>query len=266
MEHIPAKTAYSRFVAHFLQVLLVAAVLMPAPTLSAETYIIPIWATNLAGSDGSWWAQATATNPTAVPVSFSVSRVFPLQMTACDGCSGESASVTLEPFASRVIQPSSGLAGRRLTAGAFEVTASGPLNIHVVAYRPGSAEIRQRLDVARRWLAPGSHLISTVERGAAWRVNVFLTNPGDAPLTVRVWTGSRELNEVRVTIGPRATSVISLPPPNCGNGPESCPPHTTEFPPKTLRVGVEGDGEFLASVSSVDPDWAVFSIADEALQ
>jgi hypothetical protein len=249
-----------------VRVLLFGLVWLATQTLGAENYIVPIWSSNLSGSDGSWWAQATATNPNGFPVSFRVARVFPLQTVPCSVCTGEGSEVTLEPYASTVIHPPSGVPFQRLIAGAFEVTSTAPLNIHLVAYRPGANEIRQRLDVARRWLSPGIHFVSTVERGAAWRINVFVTNPGDAPLNVSVWTRSRALNEVRATIGPRATHVISLPPPDCGAGPSSCPPPTTEYPPFPLRIEIEADGQYLASVSSLDPRWAVFSIADEALQ
>ncbi len=249
----------------YVRVLLISLIWLTTKAVAAENYIVPIWASNLSGSDGSWWAQATATNPNGFPVSFRVVRVFPLQTAQCSVCTGEGSEVTLEPYASTVIHPPSGIPFQRLTAGAFEVTSTAPLNIHLVAYRPGVTEIRQRLDIARRWLPSGTHFVSAVERGAVWRVNVFVTNPGDAPLSVSVWTRSRALNEVRATIGPRATGVISLPPPDCGQGPSSCPPYSTEYPPLPLRIEIEADGEYLASVSSLDPDWAVFSIADGAV-
>lgn len=124
----------------YARILLLVLVSIAGPVAVAETYIVPIWASNLHGSDGSWCAQATATNPNNIPVSFRVARVFPMQTSDCAECGGESLPVTLEPFASRVIHPPAGVAGRRLVAGAFEVTSSGPLNIHLVAYRPGSSD------------------------------------------------------------------------------------------------------------------------------
>jgi hypothetical protein len=44
--------------------------------------------------------------------------------------------------------------GERLIAGALDVMTSGPVTIHLVAYRTGTNELRQRLDVARNWLIP----------------------------------------------------------------------------------------------------------------
>lgn len=246
----------------FSRIVAFVAVLFAASGVNAETYIVPIWSTSLRGSDGTWWAQATATNPNPFPVSLRVSRVFPMRTRECNACSAALPEITLEPYASRTITPPAGIDGRRLEAGAFEVTSSAPIGIHVVAYGPGEGEIRQRLDVARRWLAPGVRFISTVERSSLWRVNAFLTNPNDTPLDVSVWTQSRALDEARVTVAPRSTVVVAVPPPNCGSAP--CPPDTTEYPPRPIRIQFEAGAEFLASVSSVGDGWAIFSIADEA--
>jgi hypothetical protein len=228
----------------------------------AETYVVPVWARALEGSDGVWSAQALAVNPNDFPVSLQVTRVFPLRTTGCSTCAAESAPLTIAPRASAVVNPPAGQAGRALVAGAFEVNTSGPVHLHLVAYRPAENELRQRLDVARAWLLPGTRAISSVERGGAgWRMNVFVVNPNPVPLNVAVWSGNRAENEVRTTIAAGTTAVVALPLPRCGGAP--CPIGDI-FPPPPLQAFVEADGVFLASVSSLGSTWAVFSLADEA--
>lgn len=229
----------------------------------AETYIIPVWAAGLAASDGEWWAWSTVINPNDFAVTARVSRVFPLRTEACPACSGEAATVTIEPRATLNLLPPSGQPGRQLVAGAVELETSAPVHIHLAAYRPGPSEIRQRLDVARRWLLPGVRTISSVERtiNSDWRINVFIVNPNSTPLHVSVWAAGRAENEVRATIAPATTAVVNLPPPLCNGFP--CPLPDV-YPPPLLAVHVESDGLFLASVSSLGRNWAVFSLADEA--
>lgn len=229
----------------------------------AETYVIPIWARALEGSDGTWWAQATVINPNAFPVNVQVTRVFPLRTADCSACPGESESSTIEPFGRFVLQPPSGVPGKRLIAGAVELETTAPVHIHLVAYRPGEREIRQRLDIAHEWLLPGTRTVSSVERaGADWRMNVFITNPGHEDLIVSLWTADRAENEVRAMIAAGTTGVVGLGRPQCNGAPCASIP---DFPPPLLPVHVEADGMFLASVSSIGEGWAVFSLADEAV-
>jgi len=229
----------------------------------AETYIVPVWAAGLPASDGEWWAWSTVINPNEFPVTVSVSRVFPLRTSECTSCGGDASPVTIEPHASVTLVPPSGQAGRRLVAGAFEVETSGPVHIYLAAYRPGANEIRQRLDVARDWLLPGIRSVSSVEQSVApgWRMNLFIVNPNQTELHVSVWAASRAENEVQTTVAPGTTAVVSLPAPRCSGGP--CPIGGV-YPIPLLPVHIEADGVFLASVSSISPGWAVFSLADEA--
>lgn len=248
-----------RPVFHFVAAVVFAMLCLSA---SAETYIIPISATGLHGSDGRWWAQATVLNPNEFPVSVHVTRVYPMQTADCSSCTGQTAPVVIPPKGERTLNPPSGRPGRRLIAGAFELETTGPVHIHLVAYRSGAQEIRQRLDVARSWLLPGTRNVSTVESGGdGWRMNVFVVNPGDRDLKVSIWAGLRAENEVRATVAAGTTGVIGLPPPRCSGHP--CPTIPV-YPPLLLTVHVEADGVFLASVSSISNDWAVFSLADEA--
>lgn len=151
-----------------------------------------------------------------------------------------------------------------MIAGAFEVEATATLAIDVVAYRAGKSELRQRIEVARRWLAPGRHAISSVERaGSDWRINVFLINRRDQVVPVSVWSGRREENEITVVVPARRTVVVSLPPPVCNGVP--CP-FPTDYPPFPIRVEVESAGEVLSTVSSLTPHWAVFSLPAAAKQ
>jgi hypothetical protein len=230
--------------------------------VKADTYIVPIWASNLAASDGYWWAQAIVSNPGASPVTFEVSRSFPLQTVACEGCSGVGTIVTIAPSQAVVLTPPSGTQGQRLTAGAFEIHSSGPIKIDVVAFRPGASEIRQRLDEATCWLPAGLHVINGVQRGGSrWRMNVFVVNPGEDTLRVAAWVGNRAENEMLFEVPARTLRFVTLPPPKCGGVPCLYP---DEFPPLPLRVAVEADGRFVAGVSSIDDDWAVFTLADES--
>lgn len=232
-------------------------------TAHAETYIVPIWAQALAGSDGTWWATATVVNPNTFPVSVRIVDVFPFVTEACDACPVTAAPITVPARGTAVLRPLSGQQRQRLIAGALELESSAPVHIHLVAVRSGATEIRQRLDVARAWLSPGAHLISSVERGGAgWRMNVFVVNPSDANLAVSVWAGDRAENEVRAVVAPRSMGVIGLPPPTCGGVP--CPVGDT-YPPPLLQVHVEAAGVFLANVSSITSTWAVFSPADESV-
>lgn len=258
----PAKgsTAHAhRFFLHFV----IAALVLVAASASAETYILPIWAQGLEASDGTWWANATAVNPHGFPVTVQIVGIYPLRTEACSGCPAQSAPLTIAARESAILQPLAGQQGRRLIAGAVEVETSAPVHFHLVAYRAGTAEIRQRLDVAQAWLQPGTHHVSSVERGALdFRMNVFLVNPTDAPLTASIWTGNREENEVRAVVAPKTTAVVGLPAPRCGGVP--CPIGDV-YPPPLLTVHVEANGVFLASVSAIDSTWAMFSLADEAV-
>ncbi len=223
---------------------------------AAETYIVPMWLRGLDASDGRWYAPATVVNGNSFPVTYRVTRIFPLQTEPCPVCTDAIVEGRVEPLSSAPLKVG-GLAGQALIAGALEVETSAPLTIHVVAYRTGGPEIRQRLDVGQRWLVPGRHLISTVERtGVSWRINVFVTNPNDEPVTVSVWAGDRIPNEVRATVGPRSTAVVAVRLPQV--------PGTTEYPPSMIPVSVESPATIFASASSLSTDWAVFSIADEA--
>ena len=246
-----------------LILVLAAAGLLSASNVTAGTYIVPVWARSVPGVDGTWWSQTVAINPNSFPVTLTVRGVYPLMTAPCEECSGAQVVFTLPPLSSRVITPQSGIPGRRLTAGAFEAETSAPLHLHTVAYRASALALRQRLDVAQRWLDAGRHAIQSVERGeGAWRVNVFMTNPADMPISVSAWIGDRSENEVTVSVGPRSTRMVTLPQPLCGGVPCTYP---AEFPPRPLRLEVESSGTFMVSVSSVTPTWAVFSIAEEAL-
>jgi hypothetical protein len=221
-----------------------------------------MWASLLEGRDGTWWTQATAVNPNAFPVTVQITSVYPLRTDDCPSCTGAGAPFTIAPHGQRTLHAPSGQPGRGLVAGAFELETSAPVHIHLVAYKPGANEIRQRLDVARSWLLPGTRAVSSVESaGADWRMNVFIVNPGAADLMVKIWAGPRAENEVRATIAAGTTGVIGLPRPLCQGHP--CP-SIPDYPPRPATVRVEADGVFLASVSSIANGWAVFSLADEA--
>lgn len=238
---------------HLLLFTLLSLAALPS---AAETYIVPMWASGLYGSDGVWHARATAVNSNSFPVTWRVTRIFPFQTEPCPTCTVSVGEGRVEPRSIARLG-GGGLAGRRLVAGALEVETSAPLTIHVVAYRSGGPEIRQRLDIGRRWLAPGRHEISTVEStNVAWRINVFVTNPNDEAVTVSVWAGDRLPNEVRATVGPRSTAVVAVRLPQV--------PGTTEYPPPMMPVSVESPATIFASASSLGTTWAVFSIADEA--
>jgi hypothetical protein len=244
-----------------LTLLFVSAFAVP---VLAESYIVPVWANELPGNDGLWWTQSILINPNGFPIEFRITRVFPLQTAPCDSCTGEPGpGLTVEAYASFPVAPPSGQPGRRLVAGAFEIETSAPVQIHLVAHRPGPNEIRQRLDVARRWLSPGLHAIRSVERGeSGWRMNVFIVNPNQAPLNVHVWVFDRSENEVRATIAPHSTGVVALRSLRCGGLPCSYP---GVYPPMPITLQIEASDTFLASVSSVSRNWAVFSVAEEAL-
>ena len=231
-------------------------------SLAAETYVVPIWASGLSGSDGEWWAQAVIINPHPFPVTYRVARVFPLATSPCPECAGGDAPVsTLPPRGFRIVEPQVALAGARLIAGALEVQTSHPVKIHLVAYRPGEHEIRQRLDVARGRLSPGVHSISSVEFAPAdVRMNVFVINPSETPIEVAVWAQNRAENEIRVSVPPASMRAVRLPTPLCGGQRCSYP---DIFPPYPFQVDMESNGDFLAFVSSVGKHWAVFSLPDE---
>lgn len=228
---------------------------------AAETYIVPVWASGLPSSDGKWWSQALLINPHPFPVTYQVTGAYPLAVEPCAICTVMPAPViTIEPGGIGTLMPPALLAKQRVMAGTLEVQSSDTLNIHFVAYRPGESEIRQRLHVARGWLSPGVHNISTVEFAfTGVRRNVFITNPSDSVIEIAVWMASRAENEIRTSIAPRSTAVVSLPMPLCGGAPCSYP---TPFPPEPLRVSIESTGTFLAAVSAVGPTWAVFSLPD----
>lgn len=229
----------------------------------AETYIVPVWADSLPASDGHWSTSTTVINPNAFPVTVQVTRVFPLQAAECRSCAVGPAPMTIGASSTAVISPPSAQPGHNLAAGAMQIETSAPVHIHLVAHRSSEHEIRQRLDVAREWLLPGIRSISTVERTVhdEWRINVFIVNPNETPLHVSIWAGRREENEVRATIAPGTTAVVRLPPPLCSGGP--CPIGGV-YPIPLQTVEIEADGVFLASVSSLGRNWAVFSLADEA--
>jgi len=219
-----------------------------------------MWAHDLPASDGRWWAQGYVINPHVFEVTYRVTNVYPLATAPCPACTlGESPVVTLEPGGVRELQPPSILPGQRLVAGSLELETSAPVNIHFVAIREGGTAVRQRLDVARGWLEAGAHRVSTAEFTASGRMNVFVTNPSDTTLDVAMWMMSRDENEVRVSVAPRTTRVVTLPTPRCGGAPCTFP---AVFPPPPLRVDFEANGRFLATVSSVTPTWAVFSLPD----
>lgn len=222
---------------------------------TAETYIIPLVASGLYGSDGRWHARATAVNGNSFPVTWKVTRAFPFQTEPCPTCTATLGEGRVEPLSTASLG-GAGLAGRRMIAGALEVETSAPLSIHLMAYRSGLTEIRQRLDIGRRWLAPRQHQISTVERTSlSWRINVFVTNPNDEPVTVAVWAGSPD-NQVHATVDPRSTAVVAVPLPRG--------PFPTDWPPSMIPVSIDSPATIFASASSLSTDWAVFSIADEA--
>lgn len=239
------------------------AVALIASSAWSETYIVPFWATSLGASDGEWWASSTVINPNEFPVTVTISRVFPTRTSACSSCAADASPLTIGPHSTVSLVPPSGEAGRRLVAGAFELETSGPVHIHLRAYRPGPAEIRQRLDVARDWLLPGTRSVSSVERSTApdWRMNVFIVNPNQIDLHVSIWAAGRAENEIHATVAPGTTAVVGLPTPRCNGVP--CPLGDS-YPTPLLPVHVDADGVFLASVSSIGPGWAVFSLADEA--
>jgi hypothetical protein len=243
-------------------ILAVLAVALLALPVAAESYIVPMWAQDLPASDGSWWAWTTVTNPNPFPVTMQVVSTYPLRTTTCPSCVSQPVPTTIPPHGFATLHAGAGRPNESLVAGAVEVTTSGPVTIHLVAYRTGTNELRQRLDVARQWLLPGTRTISTVERaGLDWRMNVFIVNPSARDLTVSIWAAARAENEVRATIAAGTTGVVALPPPRCNGVP--CPVADT-YPPPLLQVHVEADGPFLASVSSIGRGWAVFSLADEA--
>lgn len=238
----------------FLRILFLVLAALPS---AAETYIVPMWAErSVIAADGRWYAPATVVNGNAFPVTYRVTRIFPFLTEPCPDCADVVVEGRVEPL-SRAPLKVGGLAGRWLIAGALEVETSAPLTIHAVAYRSGGPEIRQRLDIGRRWLAPGRHEIGTVEStSGSWRVNVFVTNPNDEPVTVSVWAGDRLPNEVRATVGPRSTAMVAVRLPQV--------PGTTQYPPTMMPVTVESPATIFASASSLGVSWAVFSIADEA--
>lgn len=242
--------------------LLALLLLLLAAAAKGDTYVVPFWATGLGASDGTWWVQATVVNPSGFPVSYRVSRLFPMLTVDCDSCEAPAPEIVLQPFQSTPLTPT-GLSGQRMTAGAFEITSSGPLVVTMVAYRPGPNEIRQRLAPALRWLGAGEHRISTVERvGPNGRINVFVTNPTTDTSDVAVWAGDRAENEVRLRVPPLSTRIVRLPPLLCGGQPCGEP---AIFPPPPMTIHVQSTTQTITSVSSVGNDWAVFAVADEAL-
>lgn len=232
--------------------------------LKAETYIVPIWADGLVGTDGKWWSQATIVNPNDFPVTVQVTRVFPLVTEECPLCDGGADAVlTVQPHATRFVRPSSLQAGKRLIAGAFEMQSSAPVSIRLVAYGPGQPEIRQRLVAAREWLEPGLHSISSVEYAPKdVRVNVFIVNPNDTPMELSLWIHERAENEIRISVPPRGMRSVVMPTPICDSAPCGAP---IVFPPEPQRIELESDGECFAFASSVAKSWAIFSLPDASV-
>lgn len=239
------------------RLLLLAFFALPA---AAETYIVPMWSTTLKASDGEWTAPAYAVNPNAFPVTVRVTRVFPLQTSICPGpCRTDFDPVVVEPFSSEEIYFEAISDGRSIVAGAIEVESTAPIHIHSVAQR-GPRQPRIPIGIAKRWLPAGSHTIHGVEMATEreWRLNVFVINPNDHPINVRVTRGQRS-GDIQATIAPRTVRVIGFTP--CPGG--CAVPLPYPLPPTALTV--ESDGEFLTGVSSITEHWAVFSLAEGAL-
>ena len=236
-------------------------VLGTATVLEAETYLIPIWSNGVAGSDAVWYARVTVSNPNPFPVVLRPTRAFPLDTEPCGSCRAEEREISLPPFSSAQVLPPVPQDGVRMTIGAFELQSDHPVSVSVVAIGKGEREIRQRLQVGRRWLGSGTYSVSDVQRSpVGWRMNVFVVNPGTHDLLVSIWTGPRMYNEVRAAIPAGRTALIGLPPPSCG--PVPCPPLPDVYPPLPTTVEIEASDAFFASVSSVTSDWAVFSLPD----
>jgi hypothetical protein len=79
-----------------------------AVAAAAETYVVPIWAHDLAASDGRWWASGYVINPHAFEVTYRVTNVYPLATSPCGACALVAAPVvTVEPGGVRELQPPS---------------------------------------------------------------------------------------------------------------------------------------------------------------
>jgi hypothetical protein len=223
--------------------------------VAGETYIVPIWSEHVEGSDGVWLSQVIALNPNPFPVRYRVTAALPYPGGRCDECLTPGPQFELPAFGSGPVAPGD-FAGRKIDAGAFVINSDTPLVIHSVAYRGGRPEIRQRLDTARGWLAPGRHQISTVERGprGSSRVNLFLSNPNASVIEVRYRMDCDE--ERTVTVAPHRTVVVRIERPPC--------PEIDIFPPPPHALILDSTGEFLASASTIAEGWAVFVLADGA--
>lgn len=225
-----------------------------------ETYVVPIWTSNLPSAEGRWVTQVMAHNRTAHPVTYRVTGAYPLTVVDCLDCLGVVHSRTIEPGASLPVGPGDSITGKRMTAGAFSVESDGPLLFDIVAYRDSVPEFRQRLDVAHGWLEPGAATIAYVARGSAgWRANAFVVNPTESSISVRLWMGRRVENEITTSIPPKSMRIVTMPEPTCNGLP--CP-RTGEFPPEPIALGIESSGPALVSVSALDHGWAIFSLPE----
>lgn len=225
-----------------------------------ETYVIPIWASSLTSAEGRWVTQVVAHNRTSHPVTYLVTGAYPLNAVDCSECQGINHPRTIEPGASLPVGPGDGVSGKRMTAGAFSLESDGPLQFDIVAYRQSVPELRQRLEVAHRWLEPGAATIAYVVRGdSRWRANAFVVNPSESSISVRLWMGPRAENEVTVEVPPMSMRIVTMSEPTCNGFP--CP-RTGEYPPDPIALRIESSGAALVSVSSLDDAWAIFSLPE----
>ncbi|HEX7829019.1 MAG TPA: hypothetical protein VF787_05160 [Thermoanaerobaculia bacterium] len=227
-----------------------------------DTYIVPVWSKNVPSSEGAWTAQIVAQNLSDQPVEYRVTDAFPLSTAPCPLCEGTKSWKTIPPGATVEVTPGDALVREQMTIGAFVVETNGPLVFDAIAYRASLPEFRQHLDVARRWLTPGAHSITTVARGGpAWRINAFVVNPNSAEIIVHLWIGPRDENQVSVLVPPHTTRLITLRPPICNGLPCTQP---DEYPPSRAVINVESQSTNLVGISSIDVGWAIFSLPGTA--